>query len=263
MKQMTFEHNVDMILKGPNPDLFENLIHVSPTDLNPAIFALLLQPRRNQKELSKDEKDNFNFAIKSAIDDGLYGPLAAVHADMTHLMHSHEGPIGTLRFLPWHRVYLYKLELLLQNYVPGIRIPYWMWERDHDLLSWVYLPSGVTRGPDTTFTLPKDADVDKNYAKTTYLEFTQGLEDMHNTVHQWVGGTMNSLMYSPQDPMFWLHHANVDRIWSTWNSILREEDLDPYPLPVLSSPYDKLDPWLDTVNDTKRTSHYNYYYKTH
>ena len=24
-------------------------------------------------------------------------------------------------------------------------------------------------------------------------------------------------MMSPLDPIFWLHHANIDRLWSLWN----------------------------------------------
>ena len=29
-------------------------------------------------------------------------------------------------------------------------------------------------------------------------------------------GTMNSILSSPYDPIFWLHHANVDRLWASW-----------------------------------------------
>ncbi|MFD6279953.1 tyrosinase family protein [Streptomyces sp. NPDC060209] len=38
---------------------------------------------------------------------------------------------------------------------------------------------------------------------------------MHNQVHQWVGGDMEP-MSSPNDPVFFLHHCNVDRIWESW-----------------------------------------------
>jgi Common central domain of tyrosinase len=38
---------------------------------------------------------------------------------------------------------------------------------------------------------------------------------MHNAVHAWVGGAM-STSASTNDPVFWLHHANVDRIWDMW-----------------------------------------------
>jgi tyrosinase len=37
----------------------------------------------------------------------------------------------------------------------------------------------------------------------------------HNRVHRWVGGTMLGGA-SPNDPVFWLHHAFVDRVWSRW-----------------------------------------------
>jgi tyrosinase len=46
-----------------------------------------------------------------------------------------------------------------------------------------------------------------------YLTMTQNLESYHNTVHMFVGGnTMPNPAISPNDPMFWLHHANVDRL---------------------------------------------------
>jgi len=51
---------------------------------------------------------------------------------------------------------------------------------------------------------------------------------LHNAVHLWVGGaagppddnaggtmTLNS---SPNDPVFWLHHANIDRLWGMWQA---------------------------------------------
>jgi len=42
-----------------------------------------------------------------------------------------------------------------------------------------------------------------------------GNERIHNSVHVWVGGDM-SLSSSPNDPVFFLHHCNVDRIWAAW-----------------------------------------------
>jgi tyrosinase len=38
---------------------------------------------------------------------------------------------------------------------------------------------------------------------------------VHDPVHNWVGGTMG-LATSPNDPVFFLHHANVDRLWAVW-----------------------------------------------
>jgi tyrosinase len=38
---------------------------------------------------------------------------------------------------------------------------------------------------------------------------------MHNQVHVWIGGDMGPAT-SPNDPVFYLNHCNVDRIWEGW-----------------------------------------------
>jgi tyrosinase len=38
---------------------------------------------------------------------------------------------------------------------------------------------------------------------------------LHNRVHVWVGGDMAPAT-SPNDPVFYLNHCNVDRIWESW-----------------------------------------------
>ncbi|MCX5613325.1 MULTISPECIES: tyrosinase family protein [unclassified Streptomyces] len=38
---------------------------------------------------------------------------------------------------------------------------------------------------------------------------------MHNRVHIWVGGDMGPGT-SPNDPVFFLHHCNADRLWARW-----------------------------------------------
>ena len=41
------------------------------------------------------------------------------------------------------------------------------------------------------------------------------LPHMHNRVHVWVGGSMGP-MTSPNDPVFFLHHCFVDKLWADW-----------------------------------------------
>ena len=41
--------------------------------------------------------------------------------------------------------------------------------------------------------------------------------NMHNRVHGFIGGDMG-LGHSPNDPVFFLHHCNCDRIWAFWQS---------------------------------------------
>jgi tyrosinase len=43
----------------------------------------------------------------------------------------------------------------------------------------------------------------------------------HNDIHNAVGGEegwMADPATAAQDPIFWLHHANIDRIWAEWNA---------------------------------------------
>ncbi|WP_035644431.1 tyrosinase family protein [Bradyrhizobium sp. ORS 285] len=38
----------------------------------------------------------------------------------------------------------------------------------------------------------------------------------HNTVHRLIGGYMGDPRLAGLDPLFWLHHCNVDRLWEAW-----------------------------------------------
>jgi tyrosinase len=47
------------------------------------------------------------------------------------------------------------------------------------------------------------------------VSFRWALESPHNTVHDQISGDMSSGT-APNDPVFWLHHANIDRMWTLW-----------------------------------------------
>jgi len=51
-----------------------------------------------------------------------------------------------------------------------------------------------------------------------------GLGSIHNRVHLWVGGSMLPST-SPNDPIFFLHHCNVDRLLSQWQ---RQHPIETY-----------------------------------
>ncbi|HSN98657.1 MAG TPA: tyrosinase family protein [Candidatus Nanopelagicales bacterium] len=114
----------------------------------------------------------------------------------------------------------------------------------------VCTPKKLTRGSGCFAlapTLPTGADVARALSIPTYdvapydnlgtdedLSFRQNLEGftnedvneasgickfagcrMHGQVHMWVGGLLGSAA-APNDPVFFMHHANVDRIWAEW-----------------------------------------------
>jgi tyrosinase len=55
-----------------------------------------------------------------------------------------------------------------------------------------------------------------------FSQWTGGLEDNpHNTVHRLVGGNagfMGDPRLAALDPIFWLHHCNIDRLWEAWRN---------------------------------------------
>lgn len=101
--------------------------------------------------------------------------------------------------------------------------------------SWTLWPSGnlVRAFAVSAPTLPTNADVAGALAVTPYdaslwntgsnPSFRNKLEgwisgpQLHNRVHVWVGGSMLP-MTSPNDPVFFLHHCNVDRLWAAWQA---------------------------------------------
>ncbi|MDT0391262.1 tyrosinase family protein [Streptomyces sp. DSM 41921] len=72
----------------------------------------------------------------------------------------------------------------------------------------------------------------------------------HNRVHRWVGGAMVGGA-SVNDPVFWMHHAFIDLVWSRWQRRHREHRYLPAKPPGPSSAqyrrvvarHEKLPPW--------------------
>ena len=62
------------------------------------------------------------------------------------------------------------------------------------------------------------ADLASAIGNTTFNVFQAAIEGaVHADVHNAVGGDM-ATDRSPTDPLFWLHHANLDRIFSRWQA---------------------------------------------
>lgn len=101
-------------------------------------------------------------------------------------------------------------------------------------------------------TLPTATDVRQALAMGTYPQFQNALEggagiasfhQMHNALHGWIGGHMSSPTASPFDPLFYLHHCNIDRLWAMWQA---DGHADEYPLNGGASQHHRNDlmyPW--------------------
>lgn len=123
-------------------------------------------------------------------------------------------------------------------------------------------------------TLPTRAEVESVLALSTYdmppwnsasdgfrnhLEGWRGV-NLHNRVHVWVGGHM-ATGASPNDPVFWLHHAYVDKLWAQWQ---RRHPGSGY-LPAAATPdvvglHETMRPWHDMspADLLDHTPHYTF-----
>jgi tyrosinase len=226
--------------------------------------------RKNEAIMSDTEKNafingvaNFNNLAAGNFLDANYRQTVAIHGK-PHRMHGGGDPVGAQRFLVWHRLYLTRLETAIQYFVDkNFFIPYWDWTTNPSVPNWLksFTPTVLipdqeiipppdggpvnynkvvvfrTPGQQPGFSLPTSQDINNCLGNSTYTDFTLDLEYFHNHVHMWVGGPMTNPSISPADPLFWLHHANIDRIWSVWQT--KHPGLNPN----LSGNDTLLDPW--------------------
>ena len=136
-------------------------------------------------------------------------------------------PHGKPYFLAWHRGYLYLFEKKLRDLARSetLRLPYWDYFGDPtipleftkgnagDNPLWE-LRKGLSVG--AALTLGAFDPAVKALDRSQPNSFESKIEATpHNNIHNLVGGKM-ATMQSPQDVLFWLHHANVDRMWAAW-----------------------------------------------
>lgn len=99
------------------------------------------------------------------------------------------------------------------------------------------------------------------------LEGWYGDGNIHNRVHLWVSGGIppdfkdaGSMFWStsPNDPIFFLHHCNIDRLWATWQ---QQHPTEGY-VPNIGGPqghniYDPLEPWKGTATPASVIDHHS------
>jgi tyrosinase len=242
-----------MNLKRITPITFRDLMDRAPK--REVAEAAPLPQRKDQATLSPVERARFLAAVDVLNQRGFFGALVSIHSDMSHTMHNMgpndpTSPLGQQRFLPWHRIYLYQFEQMLQAFDPDVTIPYWDWAKpvEQSVPSWLHGHALTVRVavPDVGmgFISPLDITVVRRPLSreileqrvaglptvmnmATYTEFATALENIHNGVHDWVGGTMDDLTTASADPIFWMHHANIDRLWSQWQQAPANQGKNP------------------------------------
>ncbi|HEV2706266.1 MAG TPA: tyrosinase family protein [Pyrinomonadaceae bacterium] len=147
-------------------------------------------------------------------------------------------------FLPWHRMYLFFFEQIVraQSGVERFTLPYWDYYdpaqrslpaefRKPDDPVWGALYS-AERWPRINQGKPIDEPPSAGPISLTAMQATTYKDgeasgfcssvqsDPHRQVHFSVGNLrgMMSFPYTANDPLFWLHHCTIDRMWASWNT---------------------------------------------
>lgn len=273
-------------------DMHEHMAHV-PVALAPKLDpSTVTVTRKSATQFSDAEQRAFKAAVQKMAADGTYTSIIRLHMEMSHNMHGSMGAVGLYRFLAWHRRYLVEFERALQQADAALRpgavdqlgVPYWPWQDPFPAWLDGFLPvndpvSGnppparrftpPSRKPDAT-----DIEIIVNQFQiqtpnvspgNDYVKFTWGLEGWgkrpdgsmlraHNHGHSWIGGIMNNTSTSPTDPVFWMHHGEIDRLWEIWRQT------HPSPAPPLSGTNRILDPWSESYDDVLNTNVLGYRY---
>lgn len=158
-----------------------------------------------------------------------------------------------MHFYTWHKIYLNHFEEIIRKVSgkPNFALPYWEYDNSEyhklpeafmDKTSSLYdahrikiMNNGAKFdvhhfSSAYDFTTPGDA-----YGKGDFNGFTRAVESRpHNKMHVYLGYEPTEKIsasldntgtdgygymyqgYSPMDPIFWVHHANIDRLYEKW-----------------------------------------------
>lgn len=180
-----------------------------------------------------------------------FATIAGLHGSPppSYCIHGNNG------FLSWHRAYLLEIENALRTIHCDVALPYWNWSsgsttgvpaacRDS-----TYVDRGGHTVPNPLYSGPKPASIgggqtsrsasidtrdfgpyatmaQNAIAQPVWSDFVSDLNSVHGAIHGAVGGDMGSVPGAGFDPIFHLHHANVDRLWANW------QIANPMPLPA-------------------------------
>ena len=182
--------------------------------------------RKDFLDLTPLELDRLANALNDLYAIGEWEKYASSHEDGWFSIHRGQ------EFLPWHRWFVLRLEQELQAIDARVSIPYWDWARpgadDLDAEPWKSFFGGRSntggrfdhwsyerRSDDGGNSLPGYATLINELDRTTYADFRAIEIGSHVPGHTWTGGDMASPR-SPIDPLFFLHHCNLDRLWAIW-----------------------------------------------
>jgi tyrosinase len=221
--------------------------------------GLMVRIRKDATSLTANERNRFIAAFATLNNRGMgrFADFRNVHTSAGDPeAHSNAG------FLPWHRAFLLDLERELQAIDPSVALPYWRFDRPaptvfardfmgvadastgrvrfsaaNPLQFWVTDgTAGIVRGPlFNTQTSPASGPGGTVLSEAStfalgnpgqiYRRFRRMEGNPHGTAHVSFSGSISSIPTAAKDPLFFMLHANVDRLWAKWQWLNRRFDL--------------------------------------
>lgn len=210
--------------------------------------ALMVRVRKNANALTAEEQNRFLSAL-AALNSSPFGNYL-LHQTIHSIAsaQAHGGPA----FLPWHRAALLRIERELQAIDPSVALPYWkfddpaanMFHPDamgisdqtganahlarfnptNPLFTWTIEGfSGIQRKPNylPTSGAPVNSELTTLALGAGYTAFRAMEGNPHNPSHTSTGGGfwLSSVPTAVRDPLFFLLHCNIDRLWAKWQWI--------------------------------------------
>ncbi len=160
---------------------------------------------------------------------------------MWNTCHAHSPNQREDFFLPWHRIFITCFENIIRHVSgePQFTLPWW----DYTDSNQQSIPEEFRRPNDPLWgALYRSDRKETTNAGENIARVKGGLQltlecmrhnvysgkagfcshidqDPHGALHVDVGNNegMGSVPWAARDPVFWIHHANIDRIWASWN----------------------------------------------
>jgi len=175
-------------------------------------------------------------------------PAKDLATEMWNTCQAHTGQ-NPNNFLPWHRMYVLFTENIIRQVSghPEFAMPYWnytsydpaqrgivpvQFRMPTDPVYGCLYRANRTKLANTGQSIQANQatdvlDLSSAMAKTAYSNvgkvqgFCRALDSgVHSRLHVLTGTAKNmgAVPYAGRDPLFLVHHANIDRIWASWNA---------------------------------------------
>jgi len=235
--------------------------------------------RKNVNSLTSTEVNNLQNAMRRALESSIpwrrYQDVAHFHWSPNTGSDALCGegigccPHSDRRFLPWHRLLMANMEELL-----GEPLPYWDWTLDGNvpnIFDNIQVPFKRTvsvgsqcQGTNTgrirrgiNINIPSFdlfVDVQTAFEAVDFETFSSLIEGPHNTLHVRMRCDMFAVETAAYDPIFYLHHTNVDRQFAFWQELqrIRNRDIEHSDLSIPLQPFNR-----ETNNPFEKTRNNN------